>query len=641
MRITTFILLMLLSLSGWTQQVYTVTPVQGLNTTDDEILCGIFEGQPLFVRNDHQDLVNDYAWNTRKSFRLLVAQRGKSFLELGAPSRLLPFSGQRSEGTASFNPKDSCLYFSTSENYGRTTGNRLKIYRTKWDGKGWSSPEVLPFCEGPGDFAHPHFDPSLNVLVFSSNKPGGFGGMDIWYSYLTPQGWAVPVNPGLLVNTSGHEVFPTLFRGDLYFSSNGILPSRGYELFYCERKTQWKAAIQLPEPLNSAGDDMMICFLNEFRGFVSSNREGGAGGDDVYLFTREQFGLPPNTYSAELEVEGILYSGARVEVTNELKEVILDATTDNKGRISLQSLPFGQRLRLSVTGVNPLLYKECVLYLVDERGNRVRELRLNEYGWVELELLPLDYTEVELFPNTDKSWLSVTLDGRLQSPDPEGIREGEAITIVDDKQRPVAVAFAKKSGEFSFGSLTPDVSYTFRLAPASKAGQIVIMEKGQEIVLPVLREEAIYRRIADEEAIAIVNERDEVVYVAPDDLFVINRIYYGYASAEVTDEAKAQLDQLVWLMNRNLSLRIELNSHTDSRGSASANLNLSQQRAESAMTYLTSQGVNQSRISAHGRGETSLLNHCRDGAQCSEDEHAINRRTEIRFVGNDQKVIRH
>jgi outer membrane protein OmpA-like peptidoglycan-associated protein len=618
------------SLSG--QHRFTILPVQSVNTTRNDILCGFMDGLPIIVSNDRQDLVNDYAWDTHMIYQLRIARRGDTYYDLHSPSKLLPFPGVRNEGTASYDPGDSTLYFSSAENYGNARGNSLKIYKTRWDGRKWSPPQLLPFCSGGADYAHPFFDARLKVLVFSSNRIGGSGGMDIWYTYLSGQDWSEPVNPGVMVNTPGNEIFPSVFRGDIYFSSDGILPSRGYELFYCEKKSQWKAAVQLPDPLNSPEDDVMIVFLNENKGFVTSSRAGGKGGDDIYLFTREDFGLPANTFRAELEVKGARYPAATITVTNELKEVLLQGTTDEQGVIDLKSLPMGQRLRFQVTGMSPALFPDCILYLVDEKGNRVRELRLNEFGWVELELLPLDYSEVELFPNADKSWLSVSIEGRLEGQEPAAVREGEMITIVDDQERPVAVAYTRSNGSFSFSELSPDLAYTFRLAPESRVSQIVVFEKGKEIMLPVLREEAVYRRIRENEAIAIVNEQDRVVYVSPDDLFVINRIYYEYASAGLTEEARIQLEQLAWLMRRNLALKIEISSHTDARGSSAANLRLSQDRAESVSRYLISEGIAASRIMAKGRGEEVLLNRCGDGVNCSEDEHAINRRTDIRFL---------
>ncbi|MEQ8531099.1 MAG: OmpA family protein, partial [Imperialibacter sp.] len=82
----------------------------------------------------------------------------------------------------------------------------------------------------------------------------------------------------------------------------------------------------------------------------------------------------------------------------------------------------------------------------------------------------------------------------------------------------------------------------------------------------------------------------------------------------------------------NPHLKIELGSHTDSRGSASYNLSLSQKRAESAAKFLILQGVAANRIVPKGYGESKVLNGCGDGVACSADEHQENRRTEIKIL---------
>ena len=85
-------------------------------------------------------------------------------------------------------------------------------------------------------------------------------------------------------------------------------------------------------------------------------------------------------------------------------------------------------------------------------------------------------------------------------------------------------------------------------------------------------------------------------------------------------------------MRSNPTLKIELSSHTDSRGSDSYNMNLSHKRAESAVDYLVSRGIARDRMEAKGSGESQLLNNCTDGTRCSEEAHQENRRTEIRVL---------
>ncbi|MEQ7798264.1 OmpA family protein [Pedobacter sp. ASV1-7] len=115
-------------------------------------------------------------------------------------------------------------------------------------------------------------------------------------------------------------------------------------------------------------------------------------------------------------------------------------------------------------------------------------------------------------------------------------------------------------------------------------------------------------------------------------VFVLKNIHYDFDQSFIREEAGRILDNLVNVMSQNPTLRIELSSHTDSRGKDSYNLRLSQQRAEAAVNYLVNKGIERSRMVAKGYGEARLLNHCGNGVKCSEDEHQANRRTEIKVL---------
>ena len=118
------------------------------------------------------------------------------------------------------------------------------------------------------------------------------------------------------------------------------------------------------------------------------------------------------------------------------------------------------------------------------------------------------------------------------------------------------------------------------------------------------------------------------------DSFKIENIRYDLNKWEIRPDAAKELDNLVQILRDNPAIVVELGSHTDCRASDPYNLNLSQKRAEAAVEYIIKKGkIPQNRITAKGYGETKLLNKCDDGVACSELEHAINRRTEIRITG--------
>lgn len=113
----------------------------------------------------------------------------------------------------------------------------------------------------------------------------------------------------------------------------------------------------------------------------------------------------------------------------------------------------------------------------------------------------------------------------------------------------------------------------------------------------------------------------------------IENIYYDLAKWNIRTDAAAELDKLVLTLRDNPGIIIEMGSHTDSRGKDAYNLDLSQKRAESVVEYLVANGIDSTRISGKGYGETQLVNGCKNGVQCSESKHQLNRRTELKITG--------
>ena len=119
--------------------------------------------------------------------------------------------------------------------------------------------------------------------------------------------------------------------------------------------------------------------------------------------------------------------------------------------------------------------------------------------------------------------------------------------------------------------------------------------------------------------------------------FNVLPINYELGSARLTAASRQVIDdRLLALLNDRPNIRIEINAHTDSRGSAASNQDLSERRAQSVVNYLGGKGINRSRLVSRGYGESRLKNRCADGVSCTEAEHAVNRRTEFRVLNVDQ-----
>lgn len=112
----------------------------------------------------------------------------------------------------------------------------------------------------------------------------------------------------------------------------------------------------------------------------------------------------------------------------------------------------------------------------------------------------------------------------------------------------------------------------------------------------------------------------------------LSNIKYGFNKSNIGADAKPILDSLITILNSH-PITIELSSHTDSRGSSMLNDRLSEDRAKAAAAYIISKGINAKRVTAKGYGSRKLLNKCADGVPCTNEEHQVNRRTEVKVTG--------
>ena len=119
------------------------------------------------------------------------------------------------------------------------------------------------------------------------------------------------------------------------------------------------------------------------------------------------------------------------------------------------------------------------------------------------------------------------------------------------------------------------------------------------------------------------------------DIVQIENIYYNLNSAMIRSDAAKELDKVVAMMKKYPKMKIELRSHTDSRGNDESNRSLSHRRAQCAVAYLKKKGIRTTRLEAHGYGESQLVNECANGVTCTETQHQQNRRTEFKVVNLD------
>ncbi len=173
--------------------------------------------------------------------------------------------------------------------------NKLELYLyTQVEGGDWQSEPFAYNNVGEYSVGHAALSVGSDTLYFVSDMPGGQGGTDIWYCHRQDDGtWGEPMNAGA-VNSTGDELFPNIGPdGTLYYSSDGFAGMGGLDVFEATGGgQQWTAPRNLRYPVNSSGDDFAYITNYEGKegtvGYLSSNRKGGKGGDDIYSFTYEK-----------------------------------------------------------------------------------------------------------------------------------------------------------------------------------------------------------------------------------------------------------------------------------------------------------------------------------------------------------------
>ena len=234
-------------------------------------------------------------------FMTKIDKNGKWSTPSPLPS---PISTKVNEAACVLDEKGSNMYFTKC---GVTKGKNPKcqVYGTAKRGQTWDDPTLLPFCVDSFNYGHPALSKDEKILIFASDfhdtlNPG-YGGLDLWYVTWDAKSKAwnnKPVNLGPDINTAGDEVAPFLhYDGTLYFASSGHIGMGGLDIFKATASgtNKWVKPENMQYPINSAGDDFAIVFESEHeRGYFTSNRTGGKGGDDIYSFI-----LPPMLYMLE------------------------------------------------------------------------------------------------------------------------------------------------------------------------------------------------------------------------------------------------------------------------------------------------------------------------------------------------------
>ena len=211
------------------------------------------------------------------------------------------------EGIISFSPDGQTMYL-TRARRSDTSDTSVEIYTSRRSDATWSEPQKFEIiADTISAFGHPAVSPDGTYLYFTSDMPGGYGGLDIWRINLKERAGSLE-NMGPQINTAGNEMFP-YSRTDslLYFSSDGHPGFGGLDLFRGRLNTTgdfWSVE-NMGLPMNSKGDDFGITFGSGESGFFSSNREDGRGRDHIYSFELPDIHITISGYVVDKDDEPV------------------------------------------------------------------------------------------------------------------------------------------------------------------------------------------------------------------------------------------------------------------------------------------------------------------------------------------------
>lgn len=532
---------------------------------------------------------------------------------------------------------------------------RLKIYQAVKGREDWVNVQELPFNDDSYSCVHPSLSTDGTTLYFASDMPGGFGGYDIYVCKKMSKGWSKPVNLGPKVNTAKNEVMPFInYSGKtLFFSSNGLSPTLGGLDFYFVNPDHLDEDAQhMDEPYNSEADDMGIVTNEEGTfGYFASKRPGGHGEYDIYFFRAnniEGFEKPePN------RVEILVTDGRTGQPIPGASIRILQPSDD--GFISAQNDFYDVDLAPTPESPNSLSLR-LVRKNADQLGAPDNFTNANGVALADF-LMYRSYLVLASFEGYQTS-------ERLYSVEPdkggtltlalfeEATCHRVTGTVATDKFRTriasATLIFTHKESNQQVTAHTDENGEYEMCLPLEGEYLLQVKREGfrtQNLTMTAVRSKSINNniRLQPVDINAVDAEKAEALLARPVQdgyTLTIDKIHFEPGRTTLNQSAVRHLDALLELLQRYPEMEIDLSVHTDSRGDAKTNLDISNERAKNAKAYLVYKGIEENRINARGEGESHLRNRCADGVNCTDAEHTLNNRIEVKVkkVGNTIKT---
>jgi len=567
-------------------------------------------------RSGHSPIRHEYAWNELGFLNLYWAQPDASNTgKLKSVSALKVESGlnrRYHEGPASFQANGQVMAFTRNsyrdeKRLNQEQGRVLEIWLSSQtaDGK-WRQPRKFPFNNIDYNLGNPCLSPDGKVMYFVSDMPGGYGQSDLYVSRRSKDGnWLPPVNAGPGINTPGRETFPFFHpSGLLFFASDGHPGLGGLDVFVAvNNDLNSDQPIHLGPGYNSAGDDFALIFNEAIsEGYLSSNRPGGKGNDDIY-HVRALQPIQPIVEIKGTVVDAVFFNripNAIVIISNEQGNKVAEVRTDSEGLYNAR-LTVGKKYSIQVSEPNytPLMQQVST-----------------QDGMPELEL-----------KHALKKDIEIPIVCTIKDKRTGLLLSGVKMSIVERKTgRRIADATTSSTGTHNqivgdqnlLDTLTWDIKLEKPGYVSKQVGFNHIIKDKSPLKLHELSDVTMGQLEVGADIGAVIE---------------INPIFFEVGSAAITPQAATELNKIIKVLNDFPGMTMELASHTDCQGSATANQVLSLKRAKSAAAYMEKKGIAANRIQPKGYGEYRPQVYCGCGDNykypCSEKESAMNRRTEF------------
>lgn len=565
----------------------------------------------IFIRHEH-------AWNASRFLDIYKGNRSEEN-QLSEVKKVKKVNTRFHEGPLAFSPDGKVVYY-TRNNIASGKKRKddakiqnLKLYIADIDEKGkWKNEREFPYNSKEYSIGHPALSKDGKTMYLTSDKPGGYGGSDVYKVEVLENGaFGEMINLGNKINTEGQEMFPFIdSENRLFFSSDGHPGLGGLDVYIAlfDQENEVNKIHNLGLPINSRYDDFGFTLSKELHyGYLSSNRSGGAGDDDVYSLTS----LRSITF-------GVTIRGVAKDKKEEIVPFAMIYLNDSDGVIidSVQAGEDGAYSFVAEFDKNYGILGTKSDYFDGSNGVSTHTVETEVNADVVLEKDP----GLSLFVLVKDSKTDFPLENvRINLVDNF---TGQVINVLTSKdgnyRRPLEGKKLNDRGSYNLifqkdGYLSKTITFNTEF---DREGQYDILES------------------LDPE----VEDLRELVEINP--------INFDLNKYNIRPDAAIELDKIVEIMNQYPNMVIELGAHTDCRGSKTYNMRLSERRAVSSAKYIKDRITNPERISGKGYGESRILNHCEcEGSvvtDCSEEEHAVNRRTEFKVIstGDDRLEIK-